>query len=118
MRDALVPQTSREHSSPQALAAQLRRDEVLALLAAHRNELRRLRVKSLALFGSVARDEADPTSDVDLLVELERPAGLFALLEVKEYLERLFRRKVDLVTRGGLKDNVRRRVLAESVNAA
>ncbi len=48
----------------------MKRSEVLETLAAHRDELRaRFAVKSLALFGSVARDEATDTSDVDLLVE-------------------------------------------------
>ena len=50
---------------------EMKRDEVLAILAAHREPLQRLGVKSLTLFGSVARDEARPDSDVDLLVEQE-----------------------------------------------
>ena len=58
----------------------MKRDEVLKILADHRDELRQqFGVKSLALFGSVARDEATETSDVDLLVEFERPVGLFGL---------------------------------------
>ena len=50
----------------------MKRDEVLAILAAHREPLQRLGVKSLTLFGSVARDEARPDSDVDLLVEFNQ----------------------------------------------
>ena len=50
----------------------MRRDEVLSIIAAHRDELRRMGVLSLSIFGSVARDEAGPQSDVDLLVELDR----------------------------------------------
>jgi uncharacterized protein len=96
----------------------MQRSEVMAILSAHRAELRRRGVRSLALFGSVARDEAGPTSDVDLLVELERPAGLFALLDVQEYLEQILGRKVDLVTRGGLKRQLRERILAEAIHAA
>jgi predicted nucleotidyltransferase len=45
----------------------MKRDEVLAILDAHREELQKLGVKSLSLFGSVARDEAHADSDVDLL---------------------------------------------------
>jgi predicted nucleotidyltransferase len=55
----------------------MKRDEVIRVLREHRGELReQFGVKSLALFGSVARDEATGTSDVDLLVEFERPIGL------------------------------------------
>ena len=54
----------------------MRRDEVLRILREHRHELAQFRVTSLALFGSVARDEARADSDVELLVEFERPAGI------------------------------------------
>jgi uncharacterized protein len=47
----------------------MKRDEVLAILATHREPLQKLGVRSLSLFGSVARDEAGADSDVDLLVE-------------------------------------------------
>ena len=56
----------------------MKRDEVLAILAAHREPLQRLGVKSLTLFGSVARDEARPDSDVDLLVEFNQQGGFFS----------------------------------------
>ena len=45
---------------------------------AHREQLQKLGVKSLSLFGSVARDEADADSDVDLLVEFDRQGGFFS----------------------------------------
>ena len=62
----------------------MRSADVLRLLAEHRDELERLGVASLTLFGSVARDEAGPRSDVDLLVELERPMGLFGFFAIKD----------------------------------
>jgi predicted nucleotidyltransferase len=55
----------------------VRRDEVLARLAAHWPELTERGVARLAVFGSVGRDEARADSDVDLLVEFDRPVGLF-----------------------------------------
>ena len=56
----------------------MKRDKVVKILSEHRDELQqRFGVKSLALFGSVARDEATGISDVDLLVEFDRPTGLF-----------------------------------------
>ncbi len=52
------------------------RDEILRLLRDHHEDLIHLGVKSLALFGSAARDEADAESDVDLLVEFAAPPAL------------------------------------------
>jgi hypothetical protein len=93
------------------------REAVLTKIAGHRAELTRLGVRSLALFGSTARGEARMDSDVDLLVDFERPVGLFAFLEVKSYLERLLGRPVDLVTAGALRPEVRDTVLREAVHA-
>lgn len=96
------------------------RDEVLAILRAHRAELAAFGVKSLALFGSFARDEARPDSDVDLLVEFapEAHVGLFELIDLKERLEQLLGRKVDLVPREGLKPRLRPIVEREEIRVA
>lgn len=93
----------------------MRRSDTLRLLGEHREDLARLGVESLAVFGSVARDEAGPDSDVDVLVEVRRPMGLFGLIEIQEYLEGLLGRRVDLVTRQALKPRLRERVLREAV---
>lgn len=95
----------------------MRRDETLAMLATHREELRRRGVKSLAIFGSVARDGAGPESDVDVLVDLDRPMGLFGFLGIQEYLEGILGRPVDLVMRGAIRKELRGRILAEAVDA-
>lgn len=76
----------------------MKRAKVLALLAAHREELAAFGVRRLALFGSVARDAAGPTSDVDLLVEFEGRATFDRYVELSFYLEALLHRSVDLVT--------------------
>lgn len=78
-----------------------------------------LRVKRLDLFGSLARGEADATSDVDLLVEFEQaPAPLHSrFFTLLHRLEDVLGRKVDLLTLNSLKNPYfRRRVLAEKVN--
>ena len=82
-------------------------DEVLAILRAHLPELNALGVRSLALFGSVARGEARPESDVDLLVEFEPPLGFDRYMDAKFRLEALLRRPVDLITPAGLKPELR-----------
>ena len=94
------------------------REEVLARLAEHRAELLQMDVASLAIFGSVARGEAGPNSDVDLLVEFTRPVGMFHFLEVKEYLESILGRTVDLATRDALKRQFREAILSEAVYAS
>jgi uncharacterized protein len=96
----------------------MRRDEALALLREHKDELHRLGVQSLAIFGSVARDEAGPESDVDILVELGHPMGYFGFFDIQEYLQGLLERPVDLVTPEGLKRQLKDRILKEAVPAA
>lgn len=96
----------------------MRLEEILAALSRHRDELEALGVKSLAVFGSTARNEAQSDSDVDLLVEFDRPVGLFEFLAVNEYLEALLGHPVDLVTSAALKPQMRDQVLREAVDAA
>ena len=55
-------------------------------------------MKSLAIFGSYARGDQQPTSDVDVLVEFERPIGGFAFVELADHLEKLLGVGVDLLT--------------------
>jgi uncharacterized protein len=95
----------------------MKRDEVLTILAAHREQLQDMGVKSLDLFGSVARDEADSNSDVDFLVEFNRPGGLFQLLQVQYYLEDILGCAVDLGTQEALKEHLREPVLKDLIRA-
>ena len=67
----------------------MRRDEALTIIRAHEAELRAMGVESVELFGSVARDEAGPESDVDVLVQLsnelrQKPWGPIAEIERME----------------------------------
>ena len=96
----------------------MRRDEVLAILAEHRDEIRKQGVTSLSVFGSFARDEAGPDSDVDILIEVERPFGLFQMVRVQKYLEDLLGRSVDLVHKDSIKPLLRERILGEAIDAA
>jgi len=91
------------------------REEVLHALSEYHEALASLGVKSLALFGSSVRNEAGAGSDVDLLVEFDRPVGLFAFLEVKEFLEGVLGCPVDLGTPESLHPRLRARVFREAV---
>jgi len=75
----------------------LRREDVLRILGSHRGELAdRYGVTRLGIFGSVARNEASDDSDVDIVVETQVP-DLLMMVNLKEDLEQLLQRKVDLV---------------------
>jgi uncharacterized protein len=96
-------------------------DQILKIIANHREELStEFGVKSLALFGSVVRDESTPASDVDLLVEFDgRPVGLFHLSRTQHYLESILGvPKVDLVLRDSIKPALKERILREAIHAA
>jgi hypothetical protein len=80
-------------------------------------EIKAQGVLRLAVFGSCVRGEGRPGSDVDILVEFETPVSIFKFLDVKEYLEGILGRSVDLVMRGALKPQLRERILAEAVSA-
>ncbi|BAZ21850.1 DNA polymerase beta domain protein [Kalymmatonema gypsitolerans NIES-4073] len=95
----------------------MKRDEVLAIVAAHRQQLQAMGVKSLELFGSVARDEAGSDSDVDFLVEFDRPVGLFDFSKVRLYLEDVLGCSVDMGTQDALRKHLRKPVLKDVIRA-
>jgi len=91
---------------------------VLRALRDHERELTtRFAVRSLAVFGSVARGDANAASDVDLLAEFSRPIGLLHLSGTTLYLEGILGRKVDLVLRRAVLPELREAILAEAVDA-
>ena len=78
----------------------------------------RFGAKHLSLFGSAARDELRDESDIDVLVEFERAATYDGYFELKEFLEQLLGRRVDLVTEKGLKPRARRHVEKDLIRVA
>lgn len=94
----------------------MKRDDVLARVQTHRDEMFQLGVKSLDLFGSVARNEAHFNSDVDFLVEFDQPQGLFQFLRVKHYLEDVLECSVDLGTRTALREHLRETVSKDIIH--
>lgn len=77
---------------------------------------RKWHVRELSLFGSVLRDDFGPESDIDILVDLLPDHGLdlFDWVDMREELKHLFQREVDLVSKGGLKNPVRKKVILSS----
>jgi hypothetical protein len=97
----------------------MKQDDVLLILKQKNAEMaKRFGVKTLLLFGSVARNEATTTSDVDLLVEFNRPVGYFGLFALQDYLEKLLGCPVDLGTPDSLKPYIRERVMEEMIRVS
>jgi len=85
-----------------------KREEILHLAARHG-------ARNVRIFGSVARGEARPDSDVDVLVDLEPGRSLFDLGGLLMDLQDLLGCRVDVVTEQGLRPRIRERVLREAV---
>ena len=84
-------------------------------LARHKPILeRRFHVSHIGVFGSVARGEAKKGSDVDVLVDFNQPIG-WDFIDLKEYIEDILGRRVDLVTVNALKPQLRKTILGEVV---
>lgn len=86
--------------------------QIISTLEQHLHELRKMGVERIGLFGSYARDEADPASDIDILVRLSQPS-FRTFMGVKFYLEELLEHPVDLVLEDSLRDELRLTVLGE-----
>jgi uncharacterized protein len=85
-----------------------KRPEILRLAQAHG-------AHNVRIFGSVARGEARPESDVDFLVEMDSGRSLLDLIELSQDLETLLQRKVDILTDQGLSPYLEQRIHAEAV---
>ena len=77
-----------------------------------------MKVAQLALFGSFARGTANASSDVDVLVEFSEPVGYFQFFDVKELLEKILGRQVDLVTLDAIRPEFKSQIEKEWILAA
>jgi predicted nucleotidyltransferase len=94
------------------------RDALVRQLLAHRTEIMSFGVRSLALFGSAARDQASPDSDIDVLVDFEEPATFDRYMDLRIFLEDLTGRRIDLVTRKSLRPQLRPQIEREAIVVA
>lgn len=94
-------------------------DEVIAKLRAHEGELRAMGVTSLSVFGSVARGEAGPDSDVDVAVTLDRERGvdLYDLAGIQMRLAEFLGQHVDVVTEPARRERFRRALERDRIHA-
>jgi uncharacterized protein len=94
----------------------MQRHEAIARILQHREQLEGLGVESLTLFGSVARNEATNDSDVDLLVDFNRPVGVFRFSEIRLLLEDVLGCSVDLGTRNSLRNHLKETVIKDLIH--
>jgi len=91
-------------------------DEIKRVLGAHKEELRlKYGVSKIGVFGSYVRSEAGQESDIDILVDFEKPIGLIRFVGLKNHLSDILGVEVDLVMRKALKPGVDEQVLKEVV---
>ncbi|MCJ2027460.1 nucleotidyltransferase family protein [Methylobacterium sp. J-067] len=95
----------------------MNRDAALAILRAHEPELRQRGVRHAALFGSVARGEEGPDSDLDVMIDIDVPTvgGVFGFVGLCHYIDDLFPIRVDVLDRRALKDRIRARAEVDAV---
>jgi predicted nucleotidyltransferase len=92
------------------------RKQILKVLEEHRQAIRAYGVRSLGLFGSVARGDDTAVSDLDFVVQFDRNT-FDGYMDVKAFLENLFGCRVDLVIESTIKPRLRRTILQEAVHA-
>jgi predicted nucleotidyltransferase len=95
------------------------RPEIIRTLKAHEAELRGRGVEHVALFGSVARGEGNPDSDIDIMLDLDPAARVtaFDYAEIVEYVRKLLGGRADVANRETLKPHVRPSAERDAVRA-
>jgi predicted nucleotidyltransferase len=92
---------------------QMRSEEIVQILIEHKSVLaEKFYVNKIGVFGSYVRQEQRYDSDIDILVEFSQPVG-FEFIDLKDYLESLFNKSVDLVTINALKPQMKEEILSE-----
>jgi uncharacterized protein len=88
--------------------------EIKKIIQQHKEDLKeKYAVKEIGIFGSYARGEQDETSDIDILLELEKPVGIVKFLKLERRLSLLLETKVEIVTKKALKPYIGRQILQE-----
>ena len=95
--------------------AVMEREQIINILKINEKTIQSYGIKSLAIFGSVARNEATVNSDVDILVEFIDKPTFDRYMDLKFYLEDCLGTKVDLVTHKMLKSQIRQTVQKEAI---
>ncbi|NWF76549.1 MAG: nucleotidyltransferase family protein [Nitrospirae bacterium] len=91
-------------------------EEIKEILKRHKEEVvREYNVKEIGIFGSIVRGEQKKRSDIDILVEYYELPDLLKLIELEMRLQRILKKKVDLVEKSGIRPELKNRILKEVV---
>lgn len=92
------------------------KEKAIAILREQKQHLReKYKVKEISLFGSYVREEQKEASDVDILVEFEKPVSLLQIVNLENYLSDILEIKVDVVPRKNIREELRDYILKEAV---
>lgn len=90
--------------------------KIQQILQKHKTEIsRKYKIKEIGIFGSFARGEQKKRSDVDILVEYRKLPDLLEFINLELYMEQLLKKKVDLVEKGGIRPELKERILKEAI---
>ena len=92
----------------------MQKKDIIKILSAHGDMLKKCKVKSVALFGSYVRNEQKENSDIDFLVELDKGVTLFDMVRLEDNLSEIMRKKVNIVSRRGLSKYIGPYILKEA----
>lgn len=93
-------------------------EQALAILDKHHNQIKSFDVKSLSIFGSVARNEATDNSDIDFVVEFTGTATFDKYMDLKIFLEDTLKMKVDLATWRSIKPQLKASISKDAIRVA
>ncbi len=92
----------------------LTKQDIINLLKKNKDVLEKYKIREIALFGSYVRSEQTENSDIDLLVEFEKGATLFDIINLENFLSGIFGRRVSVVSRNGLNKYIGPHILKEA----
>jgi len=93
-----------------------KKEEILRILKMLKEEIKiKFRVKSIGIFGSYINNEQTDDSDIDFLVEFDENADLFHFIGLSLFLEEQFNKKVDVVSKPALKEELRKNIIQEVI---
>jgi len=97
----------------------MNRQDAISILRQHAETLRARGVQHAALFGSVARGDNRPNSDIDILLDIDPTAGvtIFDYVALKDYIANLFKERVDVIDREALKPHLHRASVQDAIYA-
>lgn len=94
----------------------MKKDDILQILDQNMEDIKKkYKIKEIGIFGSHVRDEQKKRSDIDILVEFEEIPDLFEFIALERYLQRLLKKKVDLVRKKAIRPELKDTILKEAV---